>query len=314
MEKFQKINFKVVSRDESTNTSVFTWEPLARGMAITLGNALRRTLLSCVYGASVFGYRLNNAKHQYIALDGIVEHLCKITLNLKRLVLKINPEIISFDEHCVLTFKVEKYSGQITGKDLVCPTGVEVLSKDLVIATVNNQDIDFEVFACLGRGFKTTSENKKQSLFTELIMTDSVFSPVLNVKYEQQRLPGSFDDSEQLTMTVKTTGSVDPEEAIAVASHVLTEHLKFFTNIKIFIQSIIEEKKKEAPVKKEIMIYDLALSLRSFNCLRKAGINTVQELISYDVSEIKKINNLGVKSWKEIASKVKELNLSFKGN
>ncbi len=298
--------------DLTQNYAKYEIQPLEKGFGHTLGNALRRTLLSSVPGASVFAYRIKGQLHEFSKIEGVFEPMTLITLNLKELVLKIDHEAFSEEEHVVLTFRSNK-EGPVYAKDFECPAGVEIISPDLLIMTLaGDKDIDMEVFAKNGRGFNTFEENKSIKLYKDMIITDSYYLPIKKVAYKVIPMKVTVaTELEALELEVTTDGSISPEEALSLAAQILIGHLEYFEHLSDYLVSVFEEEKEEEP-EKSLFIYELGLSLRSENCLKKANIITVKDLITYTKTEIKKLKNLGQKSWKEIEDKMHQLNLQFK--
>ena len=314
MKKFSKITYQVGNKAPATNEATFVWKPLERGFATTLGNALRRTLLAAVPGAAPFAYSLNQCTHEFQSLSGIYQDLVKVSLNIKRLVIKADPDLFSEGENILLTFTKSNFTGEIKGGDLTCPAGVTVVNKEHVLVTATTCDVNFTIYACTGRGFVTFEDNEHLRRQPDMIIIDSNFNPVERVTFSYKMLPGALSKTEELKLYVKTNGAMTPEETLKFAVQILQAHLAFFNfQPSVSKEAVFVEHEPEQE-KKPIMIYDLTLSLRSFNCLKSANINTVDELISHTVSEIRQINNLGLKSWQEISEKVRQLGLSFKGN
>lgn len=315
MKQFIRPEFKLQKEELSTNYGKFLVEPLERGFGITLGNALRRTLLSATPGAAVFGIRIKNATHEFTAIPGIVEHVTKIILNIKNLILEINTDIIMDDEFVVLKI-LSNVEGPILAKDIICPNGVIVLNKDLHIATISqNGELDIELYARNSRGYKSFHDNKKEKKYADLIVIDSNYSPIVQITYNVEPTKvGENNDLEKLEIEVKTDGSITPINALAIAAKILIEYLNFFVNLneKIKILKVISlaEEKKDDQLNKSID--ELEFGQRSQNCLKRAKIELLQDLISKTEEEIKEIRNLGKKSFQEIKDKITKLGFVFK--
>ena len=314
MRKFEKPKFKITDVDESSSKATFVVEPLERGYGTTLGNALRRVLLSSLPGASMYAIEVEGARHEFSALPGVQEDLTTIILNLKDLVLDID-DGDNISKKC--TIEVEG-PAVVTGADIVCPSDVEVISKDLYICTVAaGGKFKATISARNGRGYITAEQNKNAGRYqVGTIPTDCNYSPIRMVNYEVEPTRVGHDATyDQLTLTITTDGSVSPQEALALAAHVLVEHLNLFVEINSIVEDVevIAESKVETVNKYQNMtIDDLELSVRSNNCLKRAGIQTVEELIQKTEEDMMKVRNLGKKSLKEIKEVIASYGLSFK--
>ena len=314
MRKFEKPKFKITDVDESSSKATFVVEPLERGYGTTLGNALRRVLLSSLPGASMYAIEVEGARHEFSALPGVQEDLTTIILNLKDLVLDID-DGDNISKKC--TIEVEG-PAVVTGADIVCPSDVEVISKDLYICTVAaGGKFKATISARNGRGYITAEQNKNSGRYqVGTIPTDCNYSPIRMVNYEVEPTRVGHDASyDQLSLTITTDGSVSPQEALALAAHLLVEHLNLFVEINSIVEDVevIAEAKVEATNKFQNMtIDDLELSVRSFNCLKRAGIQTVEELMQKTEEDMMKVRNLGKKSLKEVKEVLASYGLSFK--
>ena len=314
MRKFEKPKFKITDVDESSSKATFVVEPLERGYGTTLGNALRRVLLSSLPGASLYAIEVEGARHEFSALPGVQEDLTTIILNLKDLVLDID-DGDNISKKC--TIEVEG-PAVVTGADIVCPSDVEVISKDLYICTVAaGGKFKATISARNGRGYITAEQNKNAGRYqVGTIPTDCNYSPIRMVNYEVEPTRVGHDASyDQLTLTITTDGSVSPQEALALAAHLLVEHLNLFVEINSIVEDVevIAESKVETTNKFQNMtIDDLELSVRSFNCLKRAGIQTVEELMQKTEEDMMKVRNLGKKSLKEVKEVLASYGLSFK--
>ncbi len=314
MRKFEKPKFKITDVDESSSKATFVVEPLERGYGTTLGNALRRVLLSSLPGASMYAIEVEGARHEFSALPGVQEDLTTIILNLKDLVLDID-DGDNVSKKC--TIEVEG-PAVVTGADIVCPSDVEVISKDLYICTVAaGGKFKATISARNGRGYITAEQNKNSGRYqVGTIPTDCNYSPIRMVNYEVEPTRVGHDASyDQLSLTITTDGSVSPQEALALAAHLLVEHLNLFVEINSIVEDVevIAESKVETTNKFQNMtIDDLELSVRSFNCLKRAGIQTVEELMQKTEEDMMKVRNLGKKSLKEVKEVLASYGLSFK--
>lgn len=314
MKKFEKPKSNIIN-NSNDKYGKFEIEPLERGFGTTLGNALRRVLLSSLPGASVFSVEIDGARHEFAALDGIEEDVTSIILNLKGLVLTIDaPENETVD----LKINV-KGPCEITGADIECPLGVEVLSKDLHIANVAaGGEFNATLHARNGRGYVTAENNSNLSNNNTVgvIYTDSKYSPVENVAYNTELTRvGNDVIHEKLTIEVWTNGGIKPQEAISLAAHILIAHLNPIVELetKTADQQVMTETKEEE--KNEFLdrpIEDLNLSIRSLNGLKRANYALISEITDHTEEEMSKIRNLGKKSIKEIKEKLIEKGLNFK--
>ncbi|AHF60749.1 DNA-directed RNA polymerase subunit alpha [Spiroplasma mirum ATCC 29335] len=315
MKQFIRPEFKLEVEDKSNNYGKFLVEPLERGFGITLGNALRRTLLSSTPGAAVFAIRIKGASHEFTAIPGIVEHVTKIILNIKNLVLKIDQNIIPDGESVILKINSNK-EGDVLAKDIELPAGVEVINTDLHIATIaKGGELNLELHARNSRGYKSFNDNKKEKKYADLIVIDSNYSPVQKVSYTVEPTKvGKNADLEKLEIEVQTDSSITPVNAIAMAGKILSEHLEFFINLNEAIKTtqVISSETEKEEDELDRSIDELEFTQRSQNCLKRAKIETLRDLISKTEEEIQEIRNLGKKSLTEIKEKVAALGLYFR--
>ena len=313
MKKFEKPEFNVATYDVATNVGKFSIEPLERGFGTTLGNALRRVLLSSLPGASVFAVEVEGARHEFSSLDGIKEDVTEIILNLKNLVLKIDDETESTHK---LYIDV-KGPAAITASDIQCPSGISVVNGDLVIANANEDGhLVMTIFVRNGRGYVTAEGNKNKSFPIGMIPTDSSYSPITKVQYEvNPSRVGQKTSYDRLDMEVTTNGSMLPQEAISLAAKILVSHLDLFVGLTEIAQStdVLADKVEEPKNKYQDMTIDeLDLSVRSYNCLKRASIATVMELTQKTEEDMMKVKNLGKKSLKEVKEKLAAIGLGFR--
>ena len=312
---FERFDISSADYDGTENYGRFVIEPLERGFGLTLGNALRRVLLSSLPGASIYAVEVEGARHEFTALPGVEEDVTTIILNLKDLVLAINPED---DGNKKLEISVEGPK-TVTGADIVCPTGVEVINKDVVIANVcEGGKLNMVLHARNGRGYVTGEQNK--FLHTVLpvgaISTDSNYSPVRKANYTVENTRVGHDSRfDKLVLEVWTDGSITPQAAVALSAKILVDHFNKFADLETITRDINIEK-EEVQVEENkfetITIEELDLSVRSYNCLKRAGIATVLELTDRTEEDMMKVKNLGKKSLKEIKEKLTGIGLSFK--
>ncbi|MBP5694905.1 MAG: DNA-directed RNA polymerase subunit alpha [Bacilli bacterium] len=309
---FEKSTFKIAVADNKENYCKVVAEPLERGYGLTLGNALRRALLSSLPGTSVYAIEVEGAVHEFTALPGIEEDLTQIILNLKDLVLK--SDTISDESY---TVSINKGEGEFKAGDLELPTGLEVINPELVIAHIaEGGHLKMTLYIKNGRGYATSAENKTLGLNAGLIATDSNYSPVVRVNYKvEQTRVGHDPRFDKLILEVWTNGSIKPEEAVSLASKMLISHFERFLDLDNKFEDL--GLVKDPVVQKEetfenLTIEDLDLSVRSYNCLKRAGIANVQELTQKSEADMMKVRNLGKKSLKEVKDKLIEKGLSFK--
>ena len=316
MQKFERAHFEVKEYDESQHYGKFVFEPLERCFGTTIGNALRRVLLSSLPGAAVFSIKVDGVYHEFTSIPGIVEDVTAIILNIKTLVMSIQD-----DE--VYTLRISKQGpGAVTGADIICPEGVEVISKDLHICTLEEGGmLEMELQARIGRGYVSADTNKQLYQTPNqplgIIYTDSIYTPIEKVSYnvEPTRV-GQDAHYDKVALEIWTDSSLSPAEAVALASKILIDHLELLTNVHEAVndmESVMKEAQGEVQNKGLVMmIEDLDLSVRSYNCLKRAGIQTVEELTQRTEDEMMRVRNLGKKSLKEVKDKIYDLGLSFK--
>ena len=308
--------FEVQEYVESENYGKFVLSPLERGFGTTIGNALRRVLLSSLPGAAVFSIKVDGVYHEFTSIPGVREDVSMIILQLKQLVMKIED-----DE--VYTLQISaKGPCTITAGDIICPAQVEVINKDLEIAHLEKDvTLEMELKAKNGRGYISADLNKQlnqgSSQGIGTVFTDSIYTPVEKVAYnvEPTRV-GEDVKYDAVTLEVWTDGSINPQKAIAMAAKILIDHLDIVAGINdevLQMDEVLKEGNTEQPSKgQQMMIEDLDLSVRSYNCLKRAGIQTVDELTQKTEDEMMRVRNLGKKSLKEVKDKLIELGLGFK--
>lgn len=310
MVEFEKPNYKITDYVESNFYGKFELEPLERGFGITIGNALRRVMLSSLPGAAISSVKIEGALHEFQTLEGVVEDVTTIILNLKKIVIKKHVE-----EMKVIHLNVTK-EGPVTAGDIECDSDVEIINKDLVIANVaKGGKLVMEMTVTSGRGYVKSEENKKLLDIKKVgvIPIDSIYSPIERISYDVESARVGQDESyDKLILNVWTNGSIKPEEAVALASRILIEHFNILTNLSNIanVTGMMIEKTEDPKVKAlETTIEDLDFSVRAYNCLKRAGIHTLQDLVNKSENDMMKIRNLGKKSLKEVLDKVRELGL-----
>ncbi|CBV67373.1 DNA-directed RNA polymerase subunit alpha [Mycoplasma leachii 99/014/6] len=307
--------FILLKEGQDKNYGKFSVSPLERGFGITLGNAIRRTLLAATPGASVYAIKIAGATHEFTSIPGIIENVTKIILNIKQLVLRIDTSIYGDDEVVQLKIRSD-IQGPVYAGDLELPAGVEVLNQDLLIATISEGGIlDLVLYAKNSRGYKTFKDNKNEkNIEPGMITIDSNYSPIIKVAYSVDSAKiGRAIDLEKLELEVTTDGSITAIDAISIASKILVAHLEFFIDLNREI-SVLEVIGVNQTDDKELdrTVEELDFTQRSLNCLKRAGINTLRELVTKNEDEIGSIRNLGRKSLKEIKDKVASLGLAFR--
>lgn len=316
MQKFERADFEVKEYVESENYGKFVLSPLERGFGATIGNALRRVLLSSLPGAAVFSIKVDGVYHEFTTIPGIREDVSMIILQLKQLVMTI-------EDDDVYDLQISaKGPCTITAGDIICPAQVEILNKDLEIAHLEKDvTLEMELKAKNGRGYVSADINKQlnqgasQGIGT--VYTDSIYTPIEKVSYnvEPTRV-GEDVKYDSLTMEIWTDGSINPQKALSLAAKILIDHLDIVASINediLNMDNVIMEGTTEQPNKgQQMMIEDLDLSVRSYNCLKRAGIQTVDELTQKTEDEMMRVRNLGKKSLKEVKDKLIELGMGFK--
>lgn len=313
MIKFEKPQYKVTEYVENNSYGKFEIEPLERGFGTTIGNALRRVMLSSLPGSAITSVKIEGVMHEFQTIDGIMEDVTSIVLNLKNVVVKNHTE-----EDAVIRLITDK-EGVVTAGDIECPSDVEIINKDQEIATiVKGGSLNMEMTVSNGRGFVRAEANKKLMGDTKVgvIAIDSNYSPIerVNIAVEDARV-GQATNYDKLILEVWTNGAMKPEEAIALASRIIIEHFEILTELNSIadIKGLMTEQDEDPKVKAlETSIDDMEFSVRAYNCLKRSGINTMQDLVNRKESDMMKIRNLGKKSLKEVLDKVKEMGLSFR--
>ena len=311
MIEFEKPNIKCVEIDKVKNYGKFVCEPLERGYGITIGNSLRRILLSSLPGSAIKSVKIEGAQHEFTTIPNVVEDVPEIILNLKMVRIKL-------DQNEEKTLRIDfKGEGEVKAGDIITDGTVEILNPDLHIATVSKGgNLRMELVADMGRGYNTADKNKVPNQPIGVIAIDSIYSPVKKVNYSVENTSvGQMVDYDKLTIELWTDGSLEPYEALSLAAKVLTEHLKLFVdlsetakNTQIMVEK--EENKKEKIL--EMPIEELELSVRSFNCLKRSGISTVEDLTNKSENDMMKVKNLGKKSLDEVIAKLRDLGLDLR--
>jgi len=309
--EIEKPKIERVDEKNDNTYGKFVIEPLERGYGITLGNSLRRVLLSSLPGAAVTSVKIENVLHEFSTIPGVLEDTTEIILNLKKLSMKIHSE----EPQTLIIAATEP--GVVKAGDIQAPADVEILNPDLHIATLEEDGrLYIEMTAVNGRGYVPADRNKEPGQPIGVIPIDSLFSPIrrVNYKVEDTRV-GQHTDYDKLSFEVWTDGSILPDEAISLGAKVLSKHLSLFINLteEVAEVEILDEKEEDDKAKVlEMTVEELDLSVRSYNCLKRAGINTVEELIQRTEEDMMKVRNLGKKSLEEVRRKLAELGLSLR--
>ena len=310
MIEFEKQNIECLEVDDTNNYAKFVCEPLERGYGVTIGNSLRRILLSSLPGCAITSVKIDGVLHEFSGIDNVVEDVPDIIMNLKSVRLKFDG-----NEEKILRIDA-KGEGEVLASDIITDGTVEILNPDLHIATVaEGGSLRMEMTADKGRGYNSSEKNKKPNQDISVLPIDSIYTPVKKVNYQVENTRvGQTVDYDKLIIEVWTDGSLKANEALSLAAKVMTGHLELFIdlsettkNTKVMIEK--EESKKEKVL--EMTIEELELSVRSFNSLKRAGISTVEDLTNKTDSEMMKVRNLGKKSLEEVTAKLHSLGLDF---
>ncbi len=313
MIKFEKPAYKVVDYIDSKNFGKFELEPLERGFGTTIGNALRRIMLSSMPGSAIVAVKIDGVMHEFQTIDGIVEDVTTIVLNLKNIVVKNNSE-----DTKKLNLHADK-EGVVTAGDIEKDSDIEIINPDQEIATLaKGGKLNMEIIVANGRGYVPANDNKKfiQDEEVGYIAIDAIYSPVERVSYEVENARiGQDANYDKLVMEVSTKGSIKPEEAMALSARIMIEHLNIIAELNEIadVSGLMNAQKEDTKLKKlETSIDDLDFSVRAYNCLKRAGVNTLGDLTSKSELEMMKVRNLGKKSLREVMEKVKEMGLKFR--
>lgn len=311
---FEKPKIEVAEISDDKRRGKFVVEPLERGYGTTLGNSLRRIMLSSLPGAAVSQVKIDGVLHEFSSIPGVKEDVTEIIMNIKNLAIKNNSDT-NEAKTAYIEFEGE---GVVTAADIQADQDIEILNPDLVIATLNggaDSKLYMELTITRGRGYVGADRNKNEDLPIGVIAIDSIYTPVerVNLSVENTRV-GQITDYDKLTLDVFTNGTLAPDEAVSLAAKVLSEHLVLFIDLSENARNLdvmVERKDDEKEKVLEMNIDELELSVRSYNCLKRAGINTVEELTNRTPEDMMKVRNLGRKSLEEVLAKLKELGLQL---
>ncbi|MCR5106976.1 MAG: DNA-directed RNA polymerase subunit alpha [Lachnospiraceae bacterium] len=310
---FEKPAIQIVEISDDKKYGKFVVEPLERGYGITLGNSLRRIMLSSLPGSAVSQIKIDGVLHEFSSIEGVKEDVTEIVMNIKSLAIK-NESSSNEPKTAIIDFEGE---GVVTAADIQCDSDIEILNKDLKIATLSGSKakLYIELTITNGRGYQGADKNKTEDTPIGVIAVDSIYTPVerVNMIVENTRV-GQITDYDKLSLEVFTNGTLAPDEAVSLAAKVLSEHLSLFIDLSENAKNAEVMVVKESDEKEKVMemsIDELELSVRSYNCLKRAGINTVEELTNKTPDEMMRVRNLGRKSLEEVLAKLKELGLQL---
>ena len=311
---FNKPKIEIAEMSEDKRYGRFVVEPLERGYGTTLGNSLRRIMLSSLPGAAVSQVKIDGVLHEFSSIPGVKEDVTEIIMNIKSLAIKNSSET-NEAKTAYIEFEGE---GTVTGADIQVDQDIEIMNPGQVIATLNggsDSKLYMELTITNGRGYVSADKGKKDDMPIGVIAVDAIYTPVerVNMTVENTRV-GQVTDYDKLTLDVFTTGTLTPHDAVSLAAKVLSEHLSLFVDLSenaksVEVMSVQEDNEKEKVM--EMNIDELELSVRSYNCLKRAGINTVEELCNKTPEDMMKVRNLGRKSLEEVLAKLKELGLQL---
>ncbi|MDO5775054.1 MAG: DNA-directed RNA polymerase subunit alpha [Eubacteriales bacterium] len=311
---FEKPNIEIVEISDDKKYGKFVCEPLERGYGITLGNSLRRIMLSSLPGTAASRIKIDGVVHEFTCIPGVKEDVAEIVMNIKEINFKNN----SLDNLPKTAYIEASGTGVVTAADIQVDGDIEIMNPEQPIATLSGNDakLNMEITIVNGRGYVGADKNKSEDAPIGSIAIDSIFTPVerVNMNVENTRV-GQQTDFDKLTLEVVTNGTIEPDKAVSLAAKVLSEHLKLFVDLSEDTKNIEVISEKEDDEKNKVLemnIDELELSVRSYNCLKRAGINTVQELCSKTPDDMMKVRNLGRKSLEEVLAKLKDLGLALK--
>ncbi|MCD5413723.1 MAG: DNA-directed RNA polymerase subunit alpha [Clostridiales bacterium] len=313
MIEMEKPKIEIVEQSDDCTFAKFIVEPLERGYGITLGNSMRRIMLSSLPGVAVTSVKIDGVLHEFTTMPGVKEDVTELILNLKGLVVRLQGSNSA-------TVKIEaEGEGIVTAGDIIADSDVEILNPDMHIATLSSDGkLNMEIYISSGRGYVQAENNKYHGMPIGVIPVDSIFTPVRKISYNVGNTRvGQITDYDKLVLEVSTDGSLEPDEAVSLAAKIMNEHLNLFVSLtehvaEVEIMVLKEDDKKEKVL--ELTIEELDLSVRSYNCLKRAGINTVEELTKKAEDDMMKVRNLGRKSLEEVQKKLQELSLNLKSD
>ena len=311
MIEIEKPTIECIYSESDANYAKIVVEPLERGYGITLGSSLRRILLSSLPGAAVTAVKIDGILHEFSTIPGVKEDVTEIILNLKKLAIRSHSDE---QKRAIIQVKGPK---ELTAADIICDVDIEICNKDLHIATLEeNAVLDMEMWIDRGRGYVSAEQNKKEDAPIAVIPVDSIYTPVrkANFRVENTRV-GQVTDYDRLILEIWTDGSISPEEGVSIGAKIMQEHLNLFkelTDLTSSFEIMVEKEEDQKEKNLEMTIEELELSVRSFNCLKRASINTVEELTLKTEEEMMKVRNLGRKSLEEVKNKLNDLGLGLR--
>ena len=313
MIEIEKPTIECIYSDTDKNYGKFIVEPLERGYGTTLGNSLRRILLSSLPGAAVTSIKIDGILHEFSTVPGVKEDVTAIILNLKKLSVRLNGDT---PKRAIINAVGPK---EVTAADIISDGDVEIFNPELHIATLDeNATLVMEINLANGRGYTPADQNKTESTPIAVIPVDSIYTPARKVNFTvQNKRVGQITDYDRLILEIWTDGSISPEESVSIGAKIMQEHLKLFIDLTDSMDSVeimVEKEEDQKEKALEMTIEELELSVRSFNCLKRANINTVEELTHKSEDDMMKVRNLGKKSLDEVKHKLEELGLSLRPN
>ncbi|ALV23411.1 hypothetical protein ASO20_01965 [Mycoplasma sp. (ex Biomphalaria glabrata)] len=316
MDKFIRPTFEIIHESDDKRHCIVAVEPLERGLGVTLGNSLRRVLLSSIPGVAAYAVKFHGARHEFSTIPNVLESIPNIIINIKNLVVK--PENLFQESKEEIVLKIENATGEVKAGNIKCPTGFSITNPDLHIATVTEgKTFSGNIYVAINRGFVLFTKNKLNMKKSEgMIAIDSNYSPVKNVKVvvEETRI-GKVKDLEKLTLEIETNGAITAKKAVAFASKVVIEHLNEFANWASDIQAqelIVDQKETEQRTFLSSSLIDLDLTVRPFNALKQQGIERIEQLCEMSLFDLNNIKNLGKKSVEEIIEKLDQKGLKLR--
>ena len=313
---FEKPRIEIAEISEDKKYGRFVVEPLERGYGTTLGNSLRRIMLSSLPGSAVSQIKIDGVVHEFSGIPGVKEDVTEIVMNIKNLAIKNNSEDMNTPKMMYIDATGE---GVVTAADIKCDSDIEIVNSDQVIATLNggaDSKLYIEMTVTSGRGYVSSDRNKRDDMPIDVIPIDSIYTPIerVNIKIENTRV-GQITDYDKLTFEVWTDGTISPDDAVSLGAKILNEHLCLFVDLSDSAKNAEILVEKEVGTKEKVLeqsIEELDLSVRSYNCLKRAGINTVEDLANKTEDDMMKVRNLGKKSLDEVKAKLEELGLGLK--
>lgn len=305
-----------VNEKEDKSCATFVVEPLEKGFGITIGNSLRRTLLGSMPGAAVIAIKIDGVQHEFSSIPGVVEDVTDIVLNIKGIAVKTS---VLDEDFTTTVYLKKKGPGEVFASDIELNDQVEILNPDLKICTLDDSaEINMELIIGRGRGYNTAQKNKRDDFSIGYILVDSIFTPVKAVSYKvESTRVGQSIDYDKLTLDVQTNGTMSAKEIVSLASKIIEDHIHLLVDMVDYMSEvdILVSREEDKPIKvMEMSIEDMDLSVRSYNCLKRANINTVEDLTKKSKDDMLKVRNLGLKSLEEVINKLESMGLSLRND